>query len=225
MRRTGPRSSRVLFVLSVILALAATAAVRARLVALEARAARAGPGLPVVVAAADLDRGTVLEPSVLRTREIPGRFLPPGRLASPKEAIGRTLSASVVAGEPITSARLAPMGGPVAALIPTSLRAVPVPSVLPSTAVRPGDRVDVHATFATGQPHTETVVAGAEVLTVASAGSVGTETSQGGGTLLILVGPESAERLAFARAFADLSVALVSAADTGAFGDDAEGEA
>ena len=111
-----------------------------------------------------------------------------------------------------------------AALIPTSLRVVPVPSVLPPTAVRPGDRVDVHATFATGQPHTETVVAGAEVLTVASAGSVGTEASQGG-TLLILVGPESAERLAFARAFADLSVALVSAADSGAFGEDGEGEA
>jgi Flp pilus assembly protein CpaB len=90
--------------------------------------------------------------------------------------------------------------------------------------VRPGDRVDVHATFATGQPYTETVVAGAEVLTVVSAGSVDTE-SPPGGTLLILVGPESAERIAFARAFADLSVALVSAADAGALGDDVEGEA
>jgi pilus assembly protein CpaB len=224
MRRTRPRSSRVLFILSVVLALAATAAVRTRLAALEARAARAGPGRSVVVAATDLDRGTVLGPSVLGTREIPARFLPPGRLASAEEAIGRTLAASVLAGEPVTSARLAPMGGPVAALIPTSLRAVPVPSVLPPTAVRPGDRVDVHATFATGQPHTETVVAGAEVLTVTSAGPVGAEPSQGG-TLLILVGPESAERLAFARAFADLSVALVSAADAGAFGDDGEGEA
>jgi pilus assembly protein CpaB len=225
MRRTRPRSSRVLFILSVILAVAATAAVRARLAALEARAARAGPGRSVVVAASDLDRGTVLEPSVLRTREIPARYLPPGRLASAEEAIGRTLSASVLAGEPVTSARLAPMGGPVAALIPTSLRAVPVPSVLPPSAVRPGDRVDVHATFATGQPYTETIVSGAEVLTVASAGSAGSEPSQGG-TLLILVGPESAERLAFARAFADLSVALVSAADAGAIdGDHGEGEA
>jgi pilus assembly protein CpaB len=224
MRRTRPRSSRVLFVLSVLLALAATAAVRARLAALEAQAARAGPGRPVVVATTDLDRGTVLEPAVLGTREIPARFLPPGRLASADEAIGRTLAASVLAGEPVTTARLAPSGGPVAALIPTSLRAVPVPSVLPPSAVRPGDRVDVHATFATGQPYTETVVAEAEVLTVVSAGSVDTESPQGG-TLLILVGPESAERLAFARAFADLSVALVSAADAGALGDEVEGEA
>jgi hypothetical protein len=30
---------------------------------------------------------------------------------------------------------------------------------------------------------------------------------------MVLVGPESAERLAFARSFADLSVALVSAED------------
>lgn len=224
MRRTRPRSSRVLFVLSVVLAVAATAAVRARLAALEARAARAGPGRSVVVATTDLDRGTALEPSMLGTREIPARFLPPGRLASAEQAIGRTLAASVLAGEPVTSARLAPIGGPVAALIPTSLRAVPVPSVFPPSAVRPGDRVDVHATFATGQPYTETVVTGAEVLTVASAGSAGSEPSQGG-TLLILVGPESAERLAFARAFADLSVALVSAADAGAIGDDDEGEA
>ncbi|HKX25870.1 MAG TPA: Flp pilus assembly protein CpaB, partial [Actinomycetota bacterium] len=185
---------------------------------------RDGPGRPVVVATTDLDRGTALEPSMLETRKIPARFLPPGRLVSAEEAIGRTLAASVLAGEPVTSARLAPSGGPVAALIPAALRAVPVPSVLPPSAVRPGDRVDVHATFGTGQPYTETVVTGAEVLTVASTGSVGTEPSPGG-TLLILVGPESAERLAFARAFADLSVALVSAADVPTLGDDDQGEA
>lgn len=216
MRRTRPRSSRVMFVLSVVLAIVATMAVRARLARLEAQAAAAGPGRPVVSAGTDLERGAVLEPSMLETRRLPVRFLPPGALSAPEDAVGRTLAASVVAGEPITAARLAPPGGPVASLIPSSFRAVPVPSALPPSAVLPGDRVDVHATFATGQPHTETVVAGAEVLSVLETGLAGAEGSAAV-TLLVLVGPESAERLAFARTFADLSIALVSSQDPSSF--------
>lgn len=210
MRRTRPRTSRVLFVLSVVLAVGATMAVQARLARLEARARAAGPGRAAVVAATDLARGTVLEPAMLTTRRLPARFLPPGVLPSPGAAVGRILAADVAEDEPITGLRLAPAGGPVAALIPPSFRAVAVPAALPASVVRAGDRVDVLATYATGGPHVETVVAGAEVLSVLPAGS-----AQSGGpaavTLMVLIGPESAERLALARSFADLSVALVSA--------------
>jgi Flp pilus assembly protein CpaB len=201
----------VLFVLSLGLAAAATVAVQARLARLEARARSAGPGRAVVVAATALDRGVVLDEAMLTTRRIPVRFLPPGALDSTERALGRALVAEVAAGEPITAVRLAPPGGPIAALIPPALRAVAVPAALPASAIRSGDRVDVHATFATGDAHTETVVAGAEVLSVLPAGP--DDAGASGVTLLILVGPESAERLAFARTFADLSVALVSPED------------
>jgi pilus assembly protein CpaB len=210
MRRTRPRMSRVMLVLSAALAVLATMAVQARLRALEVRAAAGGPHRAVVAAATNLDRGTVLEEGMLEVVQMPVRYLPPGSIRDPGVASGRVLAGPVAAGEPLTEARLAPPGGPVAALVPPGLRAVPVPSALPSIAVVPGDLVEVHATYAAGQPYTETVVTGAEVLSVLASSSFGEE-GAAPATLLILVGPEAAERLAHARAFADLSVALVSA--------------
>jgi pilus assembly protein CpaB len=209
MRRTRPRMSRVMLVLSAALAVLATMAVQARLRAIEARAAAGGPRRPVVAAARDLDRGTVLDEGMFEVVEMPVRYLPPGSIQDPGAASGRVLAGPVAAGEALTEARLAPPGGPVAALVPPGLRAVPVPSALPSSAVLPGDLVEVHATYAGGQPYTETVVTGAEVLSVLASSSFGEE-GAAPATLLILVGPEAAERLAHARAFADLSVALVS---------------
>jgi pilus assembly protein CpaB len=221
MRRVRPRMSRVMFVLSLALAGVATLAVQARLTRLEARAAASGPGREVVVAATALDRGTVLEEHQVAMRKLPATFLPSGAVVSIEAVRGRTLAADVAAQEPITELRLAPPGGPVASLIPPSLRAVAVPAALPPSAIAPSDRVDVLATFASGGAHTETVVGGAEVLSVLPAGS-----AEAGGpaavTLLVLVGPESAERLAYARTFADLSVALVSAEESPALGSEVE---
>jgi pilus assembly protein CpaB len=215
MRRVRPRMSRLLFVLSLALAAAATLAVQARLATLEARARASGPGRAVVVAATALGRGTVLGPGMMAVRRMPSRFLPPGALSSPGRAIDRALAADVAEGEPITDLRLAPPGGPLTALIPPSSRAVPITAALPPSVVRPGDRVDVLATFASEGAHTETVVTAAEVLSVLPSGSDFGDA--GVITLIVAVGPEAAERLAFARTFADLSVSLVSSEDTSAF--------
>jgi pilus assembly protein CpaB len=206
MRRRPPRSSWVLIVLSVLIAAAATLALRGYLTRLEARAAAGGPGRPVVVAAVDLPRGTTLTPDVLESRDLPAELVPPEAITSPSGALGRPLAADILAGEVITSSRLAPAGGPVASLVPEGLRAMTVTVDLPPGAVAPGDLVDVMATYATGQTYTETVVEGAEVLSAGRAG--GEEGFAGAATLILLVAPESAERLAFARAFADISVAV-----------------
>ena len=80
------------------------------------------------------------------------------------------------------------------------------PHAEPPGTVTAGDRVDVLATFATGQPHTETVVSGAEVLVVMA--GQGLDELGAGTTVVLLVSPEVAERLAFARAFADISLAV-----------------
>jgi pilus assembly protein CpaB len=200
-----------MLLLSVVLAVLATLAVRSYLGTLEARAAAGGPGRSVVVAAVDVPRGTPLAAELLDTARVPGDYVPPGAIGSPAAAVGRPLAADVLAGEVITTSRLAPEGGPVASLVPEGLRAFPVTVAVPRGAVAAGDLVDVLATHATGQAYTETVVAGAEVLSSGPAG--GEDGFAGAVTLILLVSPDDAERLAFARAFADLAVSVAPAAE------------
>ena len=209
MRRARPRASRVLMGVAVLVAAGATFVLREHLQRLEARAASAGPGQPLVVAARNLDRGTVLEPSVLSARPVPLRYRPPGAMAQPADAVGRALAVDVVAGEPITQARLSPPGGPVASLVPPGLRGMAVTAPLPRGTLSPGDRVDVLATYGSGRPYTETVAMAVEVLQI----HPGTDLDELGAasTVILLVDPETAERLAYARAFAELALSVASA--------------
>lgn len=209
MRRARPRSSRILLAVSIALAALATVALRGYLSRLEARAGVGGETLPVVVAGVDLKRGAVVGPSMVEARSVPARYRPPGALAGPAQVVGRVLAADVVTGEALTAARLAPPGGPVAALVPQGFRAFPLPAGIPPGSLAAGDRVDVLATYPTGQPYSETVVTGAEVLRVIDHGAFA---DQGpGATVLLLVGPEAAERLAHATAFAEISLAVAPA--------------
>lgn len=210
MRRVRPRSSRILLASSIVLAALATVGLRDHLGRLEARAAIGGREGPVVVARADLERGTTVTGSDLEVRSMPVRYRPPGALSRTTQAEGRVLSADVAAGEAMTAARLAPPGGPVAALVPAGLRALPVPATLPRGTLAPGDHVDVLATYPTGQPYTEVVAVGAEVLVVLDPGPGDLEA---GTSVVLLVGPETAERLAHATAFGQVSLAVSSAGE------------
>lgn len=153
---------------------------------------------------------------MLRIEEIPSKFAPPGAVGSIDVVEGRTLAADVLAGEAVTNARVGAEGaGPVAALVPSGLRAVTVGSGVPPGSIRPGDRVDVLATFGGPHPHTETVATCLEVLLVLGPdGSSGVVVSAAGGagdggpSLVLLVSPDEAERLAYAKAFADISIAI-----------------
>jgi pilus assembly protein CpaB len=216
-RRRPPAASRVLVALALLLGAAATLVLRAHLARLEAAARSAGPGVSVVVAARPLARGSVLDPSAVREGIVPRRFLPPGALMSVDRALGRILSADVASGEVLTSARLAPPGGPVASLVPPGLRAVPITAAVPRGVVAPGDRVDVLATFApgtaSGGPHAETVASEAEVLVVVDRASY--EEPVDAATVVLLVTPETAERLAYARSLGELSLTIAPPADVG----------
>ena len=192
-----------------------------------ARAADAGgPRLAVVVAAKDIPRGAALRSEDLKVVRMPRAYAPPGAFGTIGQAAGRVALADLSKGEAVTRTRLARVrAGPVASLIPEGLRAFAVPTSLPGGVVAPGDLVDVLATYSSGQPHTETVVTGVEVLFVldGAGGSVIGGSSGGGtggspldagvsvseaGTLILLVSPDQEQRLAYARAFADLSVAI-----------------
>jgi pilus assembly protein CpaB len=78
--------------------------------------AQVGPAVPVVVAAADLRQGQRLDEEAaaraLAVRRVPARFAPPDALATPDDAVGATLAASVAAGGYVTAGALAAPGEP-----------------------------------------------------------------------------------------------------------------
>ena len=166
----------------------------------------------VVVAAGHIERGTVLTESLVRVAEMPSAFAPPGALRSIEQAVGQTAATDLAEGEAVTSTRVGGgEAGPVASLVPSGLRAFPVEAGVPPGSVRPGDRVDVFATFGGPNPHTETVAQGLEVLLVLDKDEAdGTSLTTTGSipSLILLVSPDVAERLAFATAFADLAIAI-----------------
>jgi Flp pilus assembly protein CpaB len=128
----------------------------------------------------------------------------------PARAAGRVAVAEVAAGEILTRLRLAGGGaGRVASLVPAGMRAVELP-LGATVGVEPGDVVDVVATFGGGGAHTEVVAQAIEVLRIRrdTGGPLGGGGTAGALGLVVLCEPDEAERLAFAAAFATISVAL-----------------
>ena len=224
-------SSRSYFLSSLALSVSAAFLLRGYVVRAAEGASAAAPEVAVVVASNRIERGTAPGPGDLRLARMPVPYAPPGSLTQVSKAAGRIALADLSPGEVVTETRLARVrAGPVASLVPRGLRAFAVPTSLPPGLVSPGDRVDVLATFNTGQVHTEIVVSEVEVLLVlgsgrtgpagsgASAGTAGLDLDGGATglagftTLILLVSPSDQERLAFARAFASLEVTMAPAA-------------
>ncbi|OBV37303.1 Flp pilus assembly protein CpaB [Janthinobacterium psychrotolerans] len=91
------------------------------------RQSPAGKGR-IVVAAADVNLGQRLNPELLRLAEWPAESLPEGALQDPLKLSGRVLKSSVLRGEPLSEAKLAPAGtlGGLSALITEGRRAITV---------------------------------------------------------------------------------------------------
>ena len=216
-RRRWPLASKVLAALGVLLGALAFVLIRGYQERVEALHPAVGPRVTVTAAAVDVRRGVSLTDDMLRAISVPEVFVPPGAVLDPAALVGRVLVADIDAGEILTRSRLAePRVGPIAALVPEGLRAVVIPAGIPVDAVRPGDRIEVVATYGGGQPHTELVASGVEVLRVLT-GSGETDVGFGGAAasedqgiqLVLLVDTTAAEQLAYARAFAQLQVAIL----------------
>jgi len=220
MRRRWSPASKLLLVLAVASGVASFVLVRGYVARIEATRPDVGAPVPVVVAARPIARGAVLSETELQVRDVPSAFAPPGALGSIDQAVGRTLSSDLAEGEAVTRTRLGAVGsGPIASLVPTGLRAFAVQGDIPAGSVRQGDLVDVLATFGGPHPHTEIIAEGLEVLLVlggdpaGSSGPLASTTGVGfsgehGPTLVLLVSPDQAERLAYAKAFAELAIAI-----------------
>ena len=214
-RRRWPFASKILIVLAVLLGSLAFVMVRGYQDRVEALRPAVGPMVPVAVVVSDLVRGSVLSEGMLEASSMPESFAPPGAVASPAAVAGRVLTADIAAGEVLTSSRLSvPEAGPIAALVPEGLRAMVITAPLPVNALRPGDHVDVYATYGGGRPYTELAASALDVLRIiagssGSGGIAGTTSSSDGITLVLLVDEAAAERLAYAGSFAQLSVAIL----------------
>ena len=211
-RRKLPRSSFVLLTVSVACALAAALVMRAYARRLDIIRPDGGPPVAILAAVDDVARGAVLAEEMLEVVTVPSRFAPPGAMREIDRASGRIAVADIAAGEIVTSHRLAGAdSGPTSSLVPPGMRAVQVP-IGAAVGVKPGDLVDVIATFGGGGAHTEVTGEGLEVLAVhrGGGGSFGAAASPSSGDfgLVLLVTPTDAELLAFAAAFATLSIAV-----------------
>lgn len=101
--------------------------------------------VPVLVAARDVPAGATLTGDDVRIRDLPTAYAPAGALHEPGAAVGRILTGSARAGEPITDVRV--VGRESTLLATGSPDAVAVPVRLTDAAVadllRPGSHVDV----------------------------------------------------------------------------------
>ena len=176
------------------------------------RSSTEAPGHPIVVAARDLDRGTVLQPGDLRLAEMEGVLS--GSFAKLEDASGATLLVPVKANEPLLEERVSPRltdaeraGGPV----PKGMRAITVHVTESETLLRllrPGSRVDLQAvTNKNGGAELRTVLENVQVL------EAGQTDANHPANVTVLIRAGDADAVALADAASRVRVALRNPAD------------
>ena len=216
------RSPLPFWVLSLALA-AGTGLTVSRLVGeASARAARLGGLVDVAVAARPVEPGDVVRVADVAVRRLPAGALPDAPVAA--SPAGRVALVPIVTGEVLLAAKLAPEGlRGVAALVPPGQRALAVPVDRGGLTLRPGDRVDVLATFdvATGDPvgagaggatpPVAEVDAGAESAPTFPVALGALVVGVGDEAVTVAVSPEEVPRVAFALARGTVALALAGA--------------
>ena len=205
-RRPFFRSPVAWWATTLLLALV-TALVVGRMVArAEAELARLGSRRVVAVVVRPVPAGAVVTADAVARREVPAAFVPAAPVVL--DPVGRRATVALLPGEVVVTAKLAPAGrSAVAALLPPGTRGVAVPRAAATPPVRPGDVVDVLATFVTGDATTDyedrapTVVVARRALVVAHDEDAVT----------VAVGSDEAARVAFAVGVGTVTLALAPA--------------
>lgn len=111
----------------------------------------AGKETEVLVAAQDIPERIIITERMLTTKKVPARYLQPTAITSIKEAVGKVTIAPIKAGGQITGTSLVFLSKEtgLAVKIPTGRVAVivPVENVDITDLIKPGDYVNVLATF------------------------------------------------------------------------------
>ncbi len=193
--------------------------------------------VPVLIAAKDVSRDTILKDDMVKMENRPAYAIQPHAIMDPGEAIGLVVLVPIYAGEQVTDSKLA-RPDTVEALsmkTPPGRRAVTIAVDNISGVgglVKPGDFVDLLGTFALPNPGgdkaavTVTLLQRIEVLAVgakfSAAAEEGNENASAGpaNNLTLALTPQQAQLILFAReAQGQLQLALRSRSDTNALTD------
>lgn len=158
----------------------------------EALARYGGDQLEVAVAARDIPAGSTISGSDVSMRMWIADLLPEGAVRSAEEAVGQTVSSTILAGEVVCGQRFG--GVSVDVRVPSDMTAVSVPAKEVQSvggAISPGSRVDL---YAIGDKSADMIGEGLLVLaTSAASGS-----SDSSSWITVAVAPESAQEVVVA---------------------------
>lgn len=185
----------------------------------------AGNAGRIVVAAVDIDIGQRLTPEMFKLVEWPAHSVPKGAFDDPQKINGRVLRTSILLGEPLSEAKLAPAGtlGGLSALITEGKRAITVrvnDVIGVAGFALPGNYVDIIVSTETvapaqpepGAPRQQSIskIVLERILVLAVAQEVNRDETKPRvvNAVTLEVTPEQAEMLDLARSVGKLSLAL-----------------
>jgi pilus assembly protein CpaB len=176
------------------------------------QARRGGQPVLLLVAARDIDEGSVIDDGMIRTGKIPEEYVVPGSLRDAKKVIGSRAVRFIGKGEPFTSSAVLGARDPrsLASRIPPEQRAYSLQLGSRSGAgnkLSPGDHVDVLATSG-DPPGTSTILAGKRVLDVTRGSGTDGDADGAVVSVTLLLSPGEAETLARAEHYGEVSVSL-----------------
>ncbi len=219
--------AKIILPLALVSSLGAAYVAKGRIAQLSARAESEPPRQPttvsVVVAAADLKIGAELSKEVLTIKSWPLEIAPADGFRSVDELVGRVVRYEILAGDPITERKLAPVGSRkgLSSVIPPGKVAMTVGVNVVSGVsgfILPGCRVDVIVTTSTGYSKdtakTKIILQNVEVVAVDQETKRETDSPMSVQAVTLLVTPEEAEKLALASTEGKLQLILRNAADS-----------
>jgi len=177
----------------------------------------------IVVAATDINLGQRLAPEMLKLADWPADSLPKGAHTDPQQLGGRVVKSSLLAGEPVSEGKLAPVGtlGGLSALITEGKRAITVrvnDVIGVAGFALPGNYVDIivstekdpppNASGRREQNISKIVLERILVLAIAQEVSRDETKPKVVNAVTLEVTPEQAEKLDLARSVGTLSLAL-----------------
>ncbi|MGI9196947.1 MAG: SAF domain-containing protein [Candidatus Nanopelagicales bacterium] len=184
---------------------AALVAFIAVLLGLSALRPASAPATTLIVAATDIPAGSTLQASDLAMAEIPLEYAAPGAIPTLADALGRTVSTALSAGEVVTRTRLAaePLSSDGGTLVaPVRLADAEVAALL-----TPGMRVDIVRASRTGEA--DVLAEAVRVITVPRHLGFGPSADRSSGSLVLVAADRAtAIRLASASTQGGLSAIL-----------------
>lgn len=222
------KDKRAVIVMALAILSGLAAVVLAGLWLLRQPPAKAGS---IVVAASDISIGQRLTPEMLKLADWPANSVPKGAFDDPRKLGGRVLRTSIVAGDPVSEAKLAPAGtlGGLSALITEGKRAITVrvnDVVGVAGFALPGNYVDIIVSTETeAQPQDASArersiskIVLERILVLAVAQEVNRDETRPKvvNAVTLEVTPEQAEQLDLARSVGTLSLALRNQVDPAA---------